>query len=71
MEERLTRLEEQQALRDSEVEELSRVVAEQQQEIMELRKQLEILAGRYRALRAALPEGEKGEDPLPPHYLPR
>jgi SlyX protein len=71
MESRLVRLEELQALRDREVEELNRVVAQQQMEITELRRQMEILAGRYRALRTALPEGEEGEDPLPPHYLPR
>lgn len=71
MEERLIRLEEIQALRDREVEELSRALADQQREIDELRKQMDILAGRYRDLRSVLSDGEEGDDPPPPHYLPR
>lgn len=70
-EDRLIRLEELLALQGRDLEELNRVVAGQQREITELRKRLDILAGGYRELRAALPKDEQGEDPLPPHYLPR
>ncbi|MGE4470032.1 MAG: SlyX family protein [Desulfovibrio sp.] len=73
LEERLTRLEEEQALRDREVEQLNAVVTEQQKELAELRKRLDLLAGRYRALRESMADNDsdQGEDPLPPHYLPR
>lgn len=71
-EERWLDFEESHARLQREVEVLSDVVAGQQRELDELRKEMEILAGRYRDLRDGLASREgQGEDPLPPHYLPR
>ncbi|SKA85754.1 SlyX protein [Paucidesulfovibrio gracilis DSM 16080] len=71
LETRVMRLEESLALRDREVEQLNAALTEQQREINELRKQLDLLAGRYRSLREALQQDEEGPEPLPPHYLPK
>ena len=77
MDDRLMDLEESHALLEREVEQLGEVVAAQQRELDELRRQIELLAGRYRDLRSGLSraqageDGEDGGDPPPPHYLPR
>ncbi|HKK22661.1 MAG TPA: SlyX family protein [Pseudohaliea sp.] len=46
---------------------LDRAYGEQQQTILELRKQVTLLATRLRALDERVPGGE-GDEPPPPHY---
>lgn len=46
---------------------LDRAYAEQQQALLELRKQVSLLAARVRALDERVPAGD-GEEPPPPHY---
>ncbi|MEQ8263516.1 SlyX family protein [Pseudohaliea sp.] len=46
---------------------LDRAYAEQQQALLELKKQVSLLAARVRALDERVPAGD-GEEPPPPHY---
>jgi SlyX protein len=46
---------------------LDRAYAEQQQALLELKKQVSLLAARVRALDDRVPAGD-GEEPPPPHY---
>jgi SlyX protein len=46
---------------------LDQAYAEQQQALLELRKQVSLLAARVRALDERVP-AEDGEEPPPPHY---
>jgi len=46
---------------------LDRAYAEQQQALLELKKQVGLLAARVRALDDRVPAGD-GEEPPPPHY---
>ena len=47
---------------------LDRAYGEQQQTILELRKQLSLLAARLRALDERVPGGDGDADEPPPHY---
>lgn len=67
MESRLTELETRVAFQEHTLQELNGVVARQQQEILQLRRELEALRAELRALAPALVAG-RGEEPPPPHY---
>lgn len=67
MEERVERLENAVALQDRTIEKLNDVVFEQQKQIDNLEKQLELLAGKYRQLKEAAVQGPPDDAP-PPHY---
>ena len=47
---------------------LDRAYAEQQQALLEMKKQIRLLAARVRALDERAPGGDDGEEPPPPHY---
>ena len=47
---------------------LDRAYAEQQQALLEMKKQIRLLAARVRALDERAPGGDDGDEPPPPHY---
>jgi SlyX protein len=47
---------------------LDRAYAEQQQALLEMKKQISLLAARVRALDERAPGGDDGDEPPPPHY---
>jgi len=67
METRIVELETRVAFQEHALQELNAVVARQQQEILQLRRELEALRAQIRAL-APAPVADRGEEPPPPHY---
>ncbi len=67
MEDRIERLENLVTLQDRTIEELSDTIFEQQQQITDLQKVMERLAGKLRELDASQDQGLGPEAP-PPHY---
>ncbi|KAB1441662.1 SlyX family protein [Pseudodesulfovibrio senegalensis] len=66
MEDRIERLESAVAQQDNTIEELNRVVFDQQKQIDELEKKLELLAAKFREMAEAQDTGFV--DTPPPHY---
>ncbi len=67
MEDRIERLENAVALQDRTIEKLNDVLFEQQKQIDNLEKQMEMLAVKYRQLKESAAQGEFDDVP-PPHY---
>jgi len=67
MEERIERLENLVALQDRTIEKLNDSLADQQQQILDLERLIERLAGKIRELDADM-EQSGGQDAPPPHY---
>lgn len=67
MESRIVELETRLAFQEHTLQELNDVVARQQQEILQLTRELEALRAQIRAL-APAPVAGRGEEPPPPHY---
>lgn len=67
MEDRLERLENLVALQDRTIEKLSDTIHEQQQQITDLKKLVERLAGKVREIDDAMEQGAPQDVP-PPHY---
>ena len=67
MESRIVELETRLAFQEHSLQELNDVVVRQQQEILQLTRELEALKAQIRALAPALVAG-RGEETPPPHY---
>lgn len=67
MENRLIELESRLAFQEHTLQELNAVVARQQQEILQLQREMEALRAQLRAL-AASPVASRAAEPPPPHY---
>ena len=67
MESRIVELETRLAFQEHTLQELNSVVTRQQQEILQLTREIESLKAQIRALAPALVAGH-GDEPPPPHY---
>lgn len=67
MDDKLTDLQTQLTFQDDTIEQLNRVVIDQQQELLAIRQELAQLQGLLKDLKRNLPAAE-GEESPPPHY---